>query len=336
MHKVVGNTMPPPRSPERSEKIPECPPPPKKRQKLVQLRTRFWCWTLNNYDDVDIDEVKTLGQSDAIRYMVVGREKGEKGTPHLQGYTEFEKPLTMAPAKALIGEHCHLEPRRGTGKQASTYCKKDGDWTEYGVLSPVAGNRTDLDELQADLDGPSPMSDVVQKHFGAFMKYARAVTSYRSISRKAMSRNCPMITWCWGPSGTGKSRSLSAWLTSGARNLSVSDCYFVSTTPTGTWWDGYDGQKVCVLDDFREVYFKHEFALRLFDSIPLKVPAHGAQLDFISEFFYISSNEHPLSTYKNDPKQAFERRMRDFAEVWYCDHDVWTREWSPRVNQKGF
>lgn len=320
-HEVVGNTVPPPRegedqcaSPEPSE--PLSAPPALKRRRIgaAPARSRDWCFTLNNPSPVEADALRKLGEkNENVKYMVLGKEVGKEGTPHLQGFCQFVAPITMKGAKDRLGPRCHVEARRGAPSQASEYCKKGGDYVEYGALSGQ-GQRTDLIALQETLDSDVPMSEVVQRHFGAYMRYSRAVTTYRSLSRATTSRPPPKIRWLWGPSGVGKTRSLSTWLTS--MELTVSDdCYFLSTTPTGTWWDGYEGQKVVVLDDFRGTWFPHHVALRIFDRLPYKVPAHGQQLPLVSEYFFVTTNMPPTQTYAQDPAGAFMRRVDDYGEV---------------------
>ena len=86
---------------------------------------------MNNYSEVEFELLLKV-QS---KYLVVGKEVGESGTPHLQGYVEFENARTLGGVKKLIGDRAHLEIRRGSAKQASEYCKKDGDFIEIGEIS---------------------------------------------------------------------------------------------------------------------------------------------------------------------------------------------------------
>lgn len=65
-------------------------------------------FTLNNpTDPVPFDVIK-------MGYLVYQKEVGENGTPHFQGYCEFKTKKRLAAVKELLGQRCHIDPRRGT------------------------------------------------------------------------------------------------------------------------------------------------------------------------------------------------------------------------------
>ncbi|AXH73136.1 MAG: putative viral replication protein [Cressdnaviricota sp.] len=91
---------------------------------------RNWVFTLNNYTDEELDKIIDL----EIKYRVIGFETGESGTPHLQGMLCFKEKKSMAWIKKRTTKRLHLEVMKGTFKEASDYCKKDGDFGEDGTL----------------------------------------------------------------------------------------------------------------------------------------------------------------------------------------------------------
>ena len=110
---------------------------------------RRWCFTLNNWTDPELQTI--VDASDTFVYLVIGRERGDSGTPHLQGFFILPgRGLRIAQIKALYGRRLHLEVARGTPQQASAYCKKeDPDPIEYGQLpADSSGKRTDFDSLK--------------------------------------------------------------------------------------------------------------------------------------------------------------------------------------------
>lgn len=99
-----------------------------------------WVFTLNNYTSEEYDGICTsLSDQTIASYAVIGREIGEEGTPHLQGFVCFSNRKTMRAAKQILGDRVHLEMRRGTAKQAADYCKKEKDFVEYGTPPSTGG-----------------------------------------------------------------------------------------------------------------------------------------------------------------------------------------------------
>lgn len=109
--------------------------------------SKHWCFTLNNYNDEEHARLVALGSTPECEYIVIGRETGDSGTPHLQGYVCFVNRKTLASCKRLISDRAHLESARGTPLEASTYCKKDGDYYEHGNVPAGRGKRSDWELL---------------------------------------------------------------------------------------------------------------------------------------------------------------------------------------------
>ncbi len=83
-----------------------------------------WCFTLNNYTDVEIIKLDTMFDHGHFNYIVYGKEVGsEERTPHLQGYVQLKKKLRLNQVRQLISPRAHLEVSRGSPELASRYCK---------------------------------------------------------------------------------------------------------------------------------------------------------------------------------------------------------------------
>lgn len=140
-------------------------------------RARGWVFTLNNYTDADQQRLRDAIDGNTISYLVFGREVGEHGTPHLQGFIYLRTARAFNTVRALLGsERIHLERMRGTPKQASDYCKKDGDYEEFGEL-PAQGKRTDLDRFMEDVrdHGIRDKRQLLEAHVSVHAKYPRFV-----------------------------------------------------------------------------------------------------------------------------------------------------------------
>jgi hypothetical protein len=100
-----------------------------------------WAFTINNYDDDKVELLSNLVSDGKCQYVVFGMEVGEEGTPHLQGYLQLPKRLRFNQVKSLIGGTGHIdrEHQNSTPTANQTYCKKSGDFIEFGTISHKAG-----------------------------------------------------------------------------------------------------------------------------------------------------------------------------------------------------
>lgn len=136
-----------------------------------------WCFTLNNYVEADIISLGQLAASDEVRYLVFGREVAPSGTPHLQGFILFTSNHRLRATRLAI-PRAHLEVARGTSQQAATYCKKDGDYEEFGELPTNQGKRNDFEDFKKwVLEQPTkPTPRLIANEFPAlFIKYGRII-----------------------------------------------------------------------------------------------------------------------------------------------------------------
>lgn len=146
----------------------------------IMSQGKRWVFTINNYTDENQEELRRVGSNgELVEYLCFGREVGEAGTPHLQGFVIFKRRLRFRNVKQhLGGDHVHIESARGSNIQASEYCKKDDDYEEFGRLSQGQGSRSDLDTILEWLDefiaehGRAPTErEVAQQQPRALLKY---------------------------------------------------------------------------------------------------------------------------------------------------------------------
>jgi len=135
-----------------------------------------WIFTLNNYDD---DEVAALStKPDGVRYIVFGKEVGESGTPHLQGFISFDKKQRIRKVKSVVGERAHLDVARDPAAAVS-YCKKDGDYFETGIPPLAKGQRCDLESFKnAVKAGETSLKRLRENFSEVCAKYPRFVCNY--------------------------------------------------------------------------------------------------------------------------------------------------------------
>lgn len=93
-----------------------------------------WSFTLNNYTEMEYSELKEILGSKGS--YIMGREVGEQGTPHIQGYVNFHekcRPLSVCKNKRIHWEKC-----KGTEDDNIKYCSKDNNYeTNIKIKRPV-------------------------------------------------------------------------------------------------------------------------------------------------------------------------------------------------------
>lgn len=112
---------------------------------MANPHVRRWCFTLNNYSQGEIQLINDVLSSEHIKYGIYGKESGENSTPHLQGFIIFNECKRLAQVKNLVSQRAHFEAARGSSSQASDYCKKEGDYIEFGTFPGGQGKRKDFE-----------------------------------------------------------------------------------------------------------------------------------------------------------------------------------------------
>lgn len=244
-----------------------------------------WCFTLNNFTDNELEQIRQL---DNIAYLVIGKERGAEGTPHLQGYISFKSKRSLKSIKDATTNRMHLEIMRGTPEQASDYCKKDGDFEEHGTLPQGRGTRTDIQHLHKRLREGATLDVIREEAFGLYLKYHKAIEKYAAAHQRARDWKTKVIVY-HGNTGTGKTRSV--W------DFHKKEDIYCHTSER--WFDGYTGQKIALFDDFNGSEFKLSYLLRLLDRYPMRVPIKGDYVQWAPEVIYITSNKNPTEWYTN-------------------------------------
>lgn len=136
-----------------------------------------WVFTINNPTDDDASRLRRLGgdlDGTGLSYLVYGREVGESGTPHLQGYCIFNDRRYLAGVRELISPRGHYAISRGTPAQASDYCKKGGDYDEFGNLPTRVQRKTAISEFCdwcRTLDHFPTEREIANAHPGLWIKH---------------------------------------------------------------------------------------------------------------------------------------------------------------------
>lgn len=269
-------------------------------------QSKYWCFTVNNYTAADEEKIKSL-VPDKASYLVYGRERGESGTPHLQGYLELPAKRRLRVVKGLPGlDRAHLEVRRGSNQEAADYCKKDGDWEELGELSQSRqGRRSDLERVKGLIDGGASMAMVAEECFSSFVRYGNGLRAYKLLKSNPKDLDDVCGLWVYGPPGIGKSHYCRQLADTANKRLFIK--------PMNKWWDGYDGEEIVLLDDFDQLGTCLSHYLKIWaDKYAFKIEVKGGVCSIRPEQFLITSNYSIEELFPTDQvlQQAITRRFK--------------------------
>ena len=274
--------------------------------------SKHWVWTLNNYTDDELAAIEqrqsSLGEDGDFQYIVFGREIGESGTPHLQGYCICTRRRSLSWIKSKIGQRIHAERMLGTSKQASEYCKKDGDYVEAGSGPSTKGGRTDLDSIYLAVKEGKTREEIGDQFMGTYLRYKRSIDAliaeHNDVPR---GEGAIDVSVYWGATGTGKTRAV--W--------DEFDHESIYCHGGDRWFDGYTGQPIVLFDDFDGGYFKLSYFLRLLDRYPMRVPIKGGFVQWKPQKIFITSNKPPEEWYSGaytEHQLALRRRLTTIKE----------------------
>lgn len=140
-------------------------------------RARSYVFTVNNWTEEHQTKLRMFAPS--CKYLVFGREVGESGTPHLQGYLTLKSAKTGTALSRAVGfTDWRWEVAKGSPHQNKVYCTKGGDFEEFGDI-PTPGKRTEFEAFKdAVKDGVRDMKQLREEHPMVCAKYPRFVREY--------------------------------------------------------------------------------------------------------------------------------------------------------------
>jgi hypothetical protein len=257
-------------------------------------RKRNWVFTLNNPRREELQAIQQLG---GLRMLVYQHERGESGTPHIQGYVEWKHPCDIRGCKRRLGERVHCEVRRGSRAQAIEYCEKE-DTREDGTarcylpsreeVERLRGNsrgqRTDISSFKdAILDGKST-EDLINEFPKSYFRYWKVVEKIKALKRPAPNPGKEVILH-YGAPGTGKTK----WVYDNWNS------FWTPMVGQYKWFDGYEGHDHVLFDDFAGKRSGARLAdwLQLLDVYPQRVEVKSTSTWFHPKKIIITSNFKP-------------------------------------------
>lgn len=266
-------------------------------------RSRKWCGTLNNYSDDDWNDMVTT----ECVYSVIGKEVGEKGTPHLQMFFYFEVPRSLNYMKA-IHDKAHWEMARGTVEENTIYCTKGDDFEITGdpPMSQEekgrANKRRYAEAWELAKEGRFEEIDPMIR----FQHYNTMLRIHDDYLIVPPAINDLVNEWRWGVSGSGKSRPIQE----GAFGA------FYSKAADNKWWDDYKGEETVLIEDVDKYHVQLGYNLKIWaDHYPFRAEYKGGSKMIRPKRIIVTSNWRMCEIWPNE--QTLGPLLRRFKEIQY-------------------
>ena len=240
-------------------------------------------------------------------YGVSCKEKAPTtGMTHYHVYIKLKRRCQKKDGRSLLIVETirpNIERVRNNIKAIIKYVKKGGYYAEYGTC-PVELNDTkiskidkanvmingDLEELY--LNGTLGAVDVIR---------AQKLRSIFQLARPVEKYSKKLVLWFKGETGEGKTRK--AFEIAEKFNLS-----FWMTNDSLKWYDGYTGQELVIIDDFRKnMLGDWNYLLRLLDGYGLAVQVKGGFTTWKPKIIIITSPATPHEAFSWVNKEGEEQ-----------------------------
>jgi len=257
------------------------------------------------------------------RYVIIGVEVGAGGLPHWQGYIELSQPVRMIHLQSWL--RGHYEARHGTRERARAYCMKGSqthaEWNEsheagahYGVDSDIhelgvwnehgAGNRSDLKELtDALLEGKS-MAEVSLINPSTWVRNYRGLAAFEAMHVVIPTMREVKVLLFYGPSGFGKTY----------KALEMYPKLFKKPIGKALWFDGYNGEEVVLIDEFKGQYALTDM-LQILDRYTCAVEIKGGHVTLSCSTIILTTTVHPSTMYPDKDGVPYGNRTGSYAEL---------------------
>lgn len=268
-------------------------------------RQRFRCWMVTIFEEPDYTKWEKIPE---IEYIIGQLEQcPTTGKIHWQGYIECTKAMELTTIKKLLTNNTiHLERRLGTQVQAINYVTKSetkiGTTYEYGKKKEQ-GKRNDLAEAINLLNAGNTINEIIDE-IPNMIRYDKHLERYQQRSVEPRNFETEVIVLIGEP-GSGK--------TSHVMNNEKNVWIMPEPSSGTTWFDGYIGQEVALIDDFAG-NIRYNFLLQLTDRYPMRVNVKGGYVQWRPKKIYITSNYEIENWYQQDCT-ALKRRIKQVQRI---------------------
>lgn len=241
-------------------------------------------------------------------YLVIARELAPTTeNKHIHAYIRLKNALTWGSMKNKF-EKANIEIAKGNDEQGYEYCKKQGNFEEFGTRSKQ-GARKDIEKVKEMITEGSTMKEIFDQASNLqTLRIAEVGFKYMEKPRNWK----PIVKWYYGKPGTGKTLTAST---------EMPNAYWCMT---GTkWWEGYDAHEDVIIDELRPESYKLEYLLQLIDCYPMRIETKGASRQFLAKRIIITTCYKPKTWCEiNNSDENYEQLTRRLTLIKKFKHNT--------------
>lgn len=296
------------------------------------IQSRKWALTINNPLDSGFDhsEINSQIKLFSADYYCLCDEIASTGTPHTHIFLYSRSPIRFSTIKKRFPS-AHIEKAYGSAADNRDYLRKEGKWKdsekadtsvegtfeEYGML-PVerAEKYPEMFALIQDIRDGMTISEIIDKYPNHAFRIRDIEVLRQTIlfEKFATIRRSVYVTYLYGASGTGKTRSI--FDNNDPREICRITNY---RNGKGVNFDNYSGQDILVFEEFAG-QIELEELLNYLDIYPLSLPARYSDKVACYTKVFLTSNLPLEQQYrcarceKPESYRAFLRRIHRVVE----------------------
>lgn len=312
---------------------------------MAQDVTRSWFAVLNNPQDHGY-EGTPQAICEQLRDEWIGDSTTRSGAwaycvsadnlPHVHMVLEDAVAMRFSVVKKSYAIGCHLEPTRGSKRQAEDYINKRHPYDEKGeevvcivrtgTIMGAPGKRNDLETIGALLeDGLNPQQ-IMDNNF-SFRRHEKEIRSayFRKLWKETPPIREVRVHLFVGSSGSGKTHKYVEL----CEEVGEDDICLVTDYSINGGMDHYSGESILFLDEFKGQYSYSTF-LTLTDQYKSQIHARYANIWCLWSEVYITSVFPPEDLYilmvpadrrGLDSREQMYRRITDISYCYVVDGD---------------
>lgn len=234
-------------------------------------------------------KAKTFFGKELVQY-IIAEEEHKDGNKHLHAYFKLSVKKNFKDAKvfdALTGQHGNYQGCRSPNAVLE-YVTKEGNYVaNFDVKKKLLAIKGKHKFWGEEVLSGKPIHEIIAASPELMMHAASLKKGYEVYKQSSQlnRKDKPKVLWYWGPAGTGKTYAAT-------HHALANDDYYMK--PKGPWWDGYDNQKVVVIDEIdKEPVMPHGDWLALCDRYAHSVPVKGGFRIFNSPVVICTSTVQP-------------------------------------------